>query len=635
MSKREHRVMVTVWGLIILAVVALGFSIGSIAFGASPSASYTYRAPITLTMSGASLPQGSAVCVPYDPAPLISLGYVGVTSGTLDDVRFDDLTLTDRWVGNQDGCLWARTGAGIADGQSEVWNLYTGHPTDTRTPLAFLNKASDSIDVPDNASLDLDATWWVEMSGLNVTSIPASTVSIDHGGNYSLGIDPSGYPFVGGQFMTDTPATATKTYTSISGSYNKAGGTDWDTYTGSGCTTSTRGACWNPSDGKFTTEGINAVTTESIYGAYLDSWGIPADATIDCVYFDVTYKITTGNASSNVQIIAEKASGEGSFGTATGLTSTTFTTLQSGCGASRTPADLNATRYFWFYPYNASGSAVDFSIDGLVFYVDYTYPADSGLVTVTASQTVTPGTPVDLAGEYDGSTLRLYINGSLDSWGSQSGDPITSSDTVSIIGVASAITSLESINIAVSSASADVLDLQFFADAVSLTDAGDSGDGWTWEYSVSDQSAQANDAVWTLTAPQTGLTVSLGPLSSTVGLPDLLVSDTYADSVGNTPDINTSATSKTFPGLTTIQSAIDEVGLPDSPLWFLLIVTVVGIMGGIATRGSRMPMIGGILIMLGIVAGGAFGLFPWYYAVFGVVLVIGVNVSGPILGARS
>tara|TARA_R110000824_G_scaffold82199_2_gene206152 strand:+ start:7994 stop:10855 length:2862 start_codon:yes stop_codon:yes gene_type:complete len=55
------------------------------------------------------------------------------------------------------------------------------------------------------------------------------------------------------------------------------------------------------------------------------------------------------------------------------------------------------------------------------------------------------------------------------------------------------------------------VDYTFGANEISQTDAGDAGDGWTWEGTVADQSAYGNTGVYTLVRDPTSVTVTVGP----------------------------------------------------------------------------------------------------------------------------
>jgi hypothetical protein len=602
----------------------------------SPAATYSYRAPITLTMSGDALGQGSPVCLAYDPTPLIDLGYVRTSTGTLDDVRLDDLSRTDRWLTNAGGCLWGITGTPIADGQSETWSFYTGHPSDTRAPMTFLTRASDSIDISDDASLQLDSGWWAQIEDLVVSEAPddalilvskkASGASV----NYELGIDASGYFYV-----TVTPLSPSGP--DDSGAIYLTGDLSASGFTYNAC--SSYYGCLDASTSSWLYTGSSGTPY-----AYMTrtSWGLPATAEVTCFEASVrrwydnqygyyTFYVDVGNSQEYTFTHSE------TYGSAP----TSQNTYTFACHADSTDIDaafLNQTQEVRFRWYSQYGTARRASV--LSLRADYTYLAAGSPVTVTASQDLTGGVTHTLVGEYDSNTVRLFVDDILAASGAagSGGFVYTGADNLSILAASGSSDYYRAsgrIRLAPSSATADVLDLDFYADHLTQTQLGAVGNGWVHQYTVSDLSGEGNDATWTLTAPADGLTISLGPLSSVEGLPTLLVESTFGDSIGDTPNLNTSATSKTFPGFASIQAAIDEVGLPDAPLWFLFIITVVGLVGGPAVRGSKMPMIGGIILVLAIVAGGAFGLFPWYYAALGGVLIMGVLMAAPILGART
>jgi hypothetical protein len=497
-----------------------------------------------------------------------------------------------------------------------------------------MNKASDSVDVPHATSLDLDTGFWIEVEDFTLPTLPGDALWLvakrtdGSNLNYEMGVDTSGHLYITVVPMTAAgPTTLTPIYPTSGPNGN---------FIGNSCSGYT--CVNNASDSTYFFR--NSAGTKSTTLAN-SGFGVPSTAVGTCLkvslrrwynnqYINTTPSNITYGGSYSFDVSDAFPSGGGPTSPAT---KTTACHVNS---ANLTGAFVNSAQNIAFSTYNQYGTEHRYS--RLFFDFSYTSLAAGTPVTATATTNLAGGVTHTLAGEYDGTTVKAWVDSVLEgsqAVGASQVQEVTDGLTIlAASGTADYYRSASRVSIAASSASADVLDLRFFGDALTVTDAGDAGDGWTWEYAVSDQSAQANDGTWTLTASQANLSTSVGALSVLTGLPDVLISAAGGNVVGAVKDLNTSSSSIGFPGFSTISALIVNVGLPTAPLWFILLLVVGGVAGSVPARASKLTITGILLAMLLLVFGGAVGLYPWYYPVIGGIVLVGINVAMPMLGGR-
>lgn len=713
-------------------------------WAASPSVNYDYRTPITLSMSGGNFAAGTPLCVDYDPTALIDLGYVLADDGTMQDVRFDDLTGTDRWLQNlYDGtspCMWALPGSDIVDGQTEAWGLYTGYPTDTRESQLWLNGASATVTVTNDPTLQITDELTVELDGLTLSDTPASTYTI---ANYpsSYKIEALNNGDIKGTVYSSAVTQSCSSYQGGYGTFSQQGSSsNWDT-TSSTPISGDPCAIWNKASSSNQYQGYYLATSSpgdnwmggtggANYGGTIELWfkkygsgwyntsqsGTSSGKSLvskgwsqygDSFYlflysgdggstFQVVYRVidypnaysciwrTTNSYPANVwthiAVTKPPATGDApDFYINGSLVSRT--TYSSGCSYyyyGQTSDGNGSGCYFTFigqecsyyggaYPYPGM---TGYYIDEIRFWDDrrtaseisanyqtacyapsgqallamlcgLTSTTNNYTLTPTVAGSLTPGTAQNVRLTFDGTDAVLDVDG-VTGTSSSANPSLIKAPTGNwvLAGTNDAFVTLERARIGDTSVASPTwkMDLVPSTNNVALVDAGDAGDGWTWDYTIGDYAGLGNSGAWGFTASQANLTSGLGPLAVVGGLPELLVGGDTADTIGALVDLNgasgwiTGATR--FPGYTTMASAIGATGLPTGPMWFLLIVTVMGIAGAVAVRSTGWAMSGTMLIVLGLMAAAPFGLFPWYYAIFGALALVGMNAAYTMLGGR-
>jgi len=187
MDRNERRAHWQDWAvaLVVALSVAVLVVVGmaGVLWAADPD-DYDYRIPVSVTNEGASAFAG-LVCADMNPAGLAAAGFMATDA--LDAAGFDtggaEIDLVRADITSNDACWFVDVDT-LAAGTQATLYVYLGGNTataDNPQSVVFLGP-SDSVDVPDAASLDITANLTVEAAGVTLRSVSPSAGTYLTGG---------------------------------------------------------------------------------------------------------------------------------------------------------------------------------------------------------------------------------------------------------------------------------------------------------------------------------------------------------------------------------------------------------------------------------------------------------------------
>ncbi len=243
---------------------------------------------------------------------------------------------------------------------------------------------------------------------------------------------------------------------------------------------------------------------------------------------------------------------------------------------------------------------------------DIVAQVDATTLTVTPNYTFSV-----LSMVYDGTDLEIYEN--TERLGSVAAGSLTANaEDVVLFNTSDAAITSQFVEIRSDQGQPgenDELLLTFRTDHIVETDAGDAGDGWTWEGTIADQSGSGNNGTYLITSDHSDTTLTAGPLTA--------ISSSLANAVGQAdfnslwfPDLNedfitAGATDSNFPMQVLISSVASDVGISDDSLWFGIFLAIgLGVGAVMARQWLALGLLSATVLVLAGASANLFTLWP-------------------------
>ena len=508
---------------------------------------------------------------------------------------------------------WVLSGSTLNADSEALLQLYVDASTVTRDQAIGLQGATENIDITDSASLDITTNITLESLGTTFFSIPTATSYVlRKDGAYELGARNGNEvfshlfydEFFTPDFLPDGDSDAGLSSTGCASDWQCVNDDSDATYVylaGAGPATD---------EGAFVVDdaSINAgadITQvrvrirgkELAAGCGVGSGRQRPFATVGASttyggYFDVT-----SAAWSDIDLFMSTKPGGGSW------TIADFNNLIAGVGIDR------------------DGCAVDQAVSEIDVQLSYTLHKDSDI----SAASLVEDAEVDILSSYDGTTHVLKVDGTTVATDTFSQALLTTSTDVLLDELTGTVGQTRVGGTSVSSP-VYVLDLDYEADNVTQTQAGTSGNGWTWLGTIEDQSASNNDGTYTFERDIERLTEEIGSPILTTSISFVTVDQVLLDVVGDVDTLLSglsSSASSNLPFESQINAAADAAGLARSAMWILWVSAFALFFAALTMRFLKLPVMALLVYFLVFFVGILANLYPNW-----VGLVVGVGLLG-------
>jgi len=578
---------------------------------------YAYRVPVTIANATGGALTDYPIAVSMNADNLVGNGFV-LASGA--DIAAADGNSTETPFVAQDmasnGATWWMEVATLAAGGTGTWYYHTGYPAATRDQ-AFAFYGSDSITTADHADLDVTNNLTLEANGVTLRTIPAGeTWLINKPGNYRLGVKSSNTMVAE---VWNVPAIQAR----LPDGNDSAG-----SFNASGCV-----AHWECVDDLVEDDDATRLYVQSTIAAgetyTVADFSLPSNAGLSDVrvFFYVacdnpgdcrfTPQLKLGGITVNGSEQAHAAASYASY-------QQSFWTNRPG-GGTWSIGDLT-NLIVGISMRTTTGAPVTAKVSQIGVQAHYYTP------TAATYSPIAADTEYDFKATYDGANLRLYVDGALETTQAATGALNTSIDAL-VIG--SGITGrMGQTRIGITDVTTPNYILTYDYEPVDLTqtDAGDAGDGWTWEGTVEDISTGTDqDGTYTLTRSQANITATVSGVELK-NLPAFVSSDiAMVNTLGNATSTNLFAqgTPQTsLPFYSILLGVATGADIPSNIFFFFFMVTMGLLFGALMTVAAKGNLLYGLAAFLAFVwMGDVFNWYPMFYALLMTLAALGVAGS--------
>ena len=495
------------WKLFGVLAYATLAAIASVAIATAQTASdYDYVTTIVIENSTGATLTDVAVRASINASNLVTGGFIAAdgqdllvlaAGSTESPPTAQDMTSND--------ASWWIPISSLASAETGSFTLYSGQntPAGDNPQFMFLSGSSESIDVPDDSTLDITTNLTLLVDNLELPSIPTTTAFIlNKSGAYELGVVSGTSIFAavhGGTGTVDLRPNGAGFATALTPS--GCGSNNWQ--------------CVDDSSPPDDASTVVLVTSTTSLDDYYDLGALPASITSDVVIntIDVTWRAQLPGGGAGEACGGLRLNGVDSFASPCNVAATTSWAYYTDevtrpGGGSWTTADIADLQVILRL---ASAARTIFATQ--VFVTLNVVPRH----TATWASAVVD-TEYDVLATYDGSTLALLIDGATQATDVDS-FTIGTTNATAVVGDAGFIGFIDRIRVGDTSIASPTykLDLQFEPTHVAETQAGTAGNSWTWLGTVSDQSASSNDATYTFVRDMASVSVDVGPTTARSG----------------------------------------------------------------------------------------------------------------------